>query len=216
MKHQIHPKYVGITILLFLVLILILIPFNRSFSAGKLIDLDDSKFLNVSHFAPGETTSSEVVIKNITDEVINYSVSLKDLSGSKKFYEKLDVKLFVKNDLKFQGKFTEINKITLGNLESGGEVPVQLDLYFPKESGNDFQALKFDISLIVNAKKGVGPPIDNPNDNSGSLPDTGESGYTLIYILGALLVLAGTILFATNHYRIRGKKLGIADETYIS
>ncbi|WP_096156680.1 LPXTG cell wall anchor domain-containing protein [Bacillus sp. FJAT-45066] len=204
MKHRIY-----ISLLIVLGIFIFLSPFHTTALANKkLIDLDDDNFFYKSNFAPGGTTSSTVKLTNISEDVINYNVSLKRVKGSKKLYDTLEVSIFLHDQEIHVGKFLDIKKIALGNLEAGENTPITFSIYFPKESGNEFQGERIDFDLVVDAKMGY-------SDIIGKLPTTGEDGYSIFYIIGSIILAIGMISYTTHAIYIKAMKRRTANEGFI-
>lgn len=166
----------------------------------------------VDKMIPGDWATRTISIKNNGDGNIAYQMTSDFSSGSKKFYNVLDLKVSIEEDVIFDGLLKDFQGFSNRLLALSENENVQIRIDFPFDSGNEYQGLsttvKFEFLAEAHSQGIVSSHTDRPSEphNNGShsavgfLPQTGESSPFLFYIIGGLLVILGTYLFSKKDF----------------
>ncbi|RSL30303.1 LPXTG cell wall anchor domain-containing protein [Salibacterium salarium] len=169
-------------------LLFFLLPVNSTL-AKELVEVDDDDFkTSIGNLAPGDSFKTGIDVNNVSNEDIEYVISLNRVKeseqqqedGSKLFFENMQVVVTVDGEQRYEGSFAGVDEIDMGELGESENVPVTFDVLFPPESGNEYQGLSTTVSLKVDAAQGKGsdtkPPDDDDehSDESENPEDTGN------------------------------------------
>lgn len=141
---------------------------------------------DLSNVKPGDSISRILTVSNNGNSDFNYITSSKFLSGSKKFYEELLLRIEDGNKVLYEGKLHEFNKLDARLLQSQVKEELLFYIEIPYELGNEFQRLtsQFQIKLFVEGTIGGLLPVNGPK-----LPTTATNMFN--FVLGGLLLLSG-------------------------
>ncbi len=153
---------------------------------------------DVDNIKPGDIFERTSVIKNDGRQDYYYQSAANQLSGSEKLYNQLDLTVLdAGEEVLYEGNLSDFDGFSPRFLGSGEEEEITYLAEFPWESGNEYQGLETDFSIVMWADA---EPIEpgEPNEDSivgGLLPQTGEEVPWTYYVIGiALIVLGGTAL----------------------
>lgn len=145
---------------------------------------------DLTNIKPGDSVSRNLTIGNNGDQDFNYITSSNFLSGSKIFYNKLELIIEDKNRTIYQGKLFEFDKLAPRILKSKQSENLTFFIQMPRELGNEFQGLEceFQFKFYVEGTLGGVLPADGPK-----LPNTGSNMFNIL-VAGAVLVLTGSTI----------------------
>lgn len=146
--------------------------------ARKVIDITTSPFdflINTSNWKPGDWSTSPLTVINNGRDDFHYYFEVTYKAGSPLLYETLELTMFdQQNTTLFSGKLKDIHQLSKRFLRSTEEEELTFVVYFPKESGNEFQglAVEFIITLIAEGRREnvSPPPPKNNSSTSGPTP----------------------------------------------
>ncbi|MCD4840288.1 LPXTG cell wall anchor domain-containing protein [Neobacillus sedimentimangrovi] len=146
--------------------------------------------IDLTNVKPGDWVTRDLIIKNNGKQDFNYIFSSKFLSGSRIFYNKLDLTIKDNSDVLFEGKLFEFKQLPPRLLKSKHNEKLQIHVKVPIDLTNEFQGLEteFQFKLYVEGTLGGVLPADGPK-----LPVTGTNMYNIL-IAGGLLVFTGIFL----------------------
>ncbi|WP_093338073.1 LPXTG cell wall anchor domain-containing protein [Salibacterium halotolerans] len=163
---------------------------SNTAAAGELVELEDSRFMkDVGPFAPGHSFETGITVENVSEDDIEYVLTLKREEEKQQdreeesimFFENLQVTVQADGEQKYEGSFEGVETIDMGVLEKEEDLPVTFKVRFPEESGNEYQGLSTGVSVIVKARQVNTPPDDDENseeddDGNGGNDSDGGSG----------------------------------------
>jgi LPXTG-motif cell wall-anchored protein len=187
-------------ILIFPILIILLYANLNTFAEEKPITLlPDSRLFSLENMAPGDINSATITIQNTTEELMNYDVSSSLQSGSKLFYDHLQLQVLDQDTILYDGLLSQLKMKALRELKKNSSETLTFKILFPITSKNEFQGLK---SVVAFHFTGNGdelnePPSDGdnpPTKDTGSLPQTGEENPLFIILSGLFISISGLAL----------------------
>nr|WP_144924801.1 LPXTG cell wall anchor domain-containing protein [Paenibacillus bovis] len=157
------------------------------------IDIETSptkSVFNMNKMIPGDTATREVVISNNGKDEFKYLSKLSFVSGSKKLYDSLLLKISDADEDIYSGKLSDFNKMTPRYLSNNDQETLYFTIEMPYELGNDYQGLatEFELKFYVEGTLGGLLPVDN------RLPSTATDMFNLL-VAGAILIGFGILLF---------------------
>ncbi|MFZ4451674.1 LPXTG cell wall anchor domain-containing protein [Salibacterium aidingense] len=153
-------------------------------AATKLVEVDDDDFkTGIGNLAPGDSFETGIEVRNVSQEDVDYVISLKRAKeseqqrdkGSKMFFENLQVVITVDGKQRYEGSFAGVDDIDMGQLGENERLPVTFAVLFPPESGNEYQGLSTTVSVKVDAAQAKSSEEDEDHsEESGESEDTGN------------------------------------------
>lgn len=195
-----------------------LVPIQASNEVDQ-IDLSttpESQLFKIENMKPGDWLTRELVIRNNSNESLNYDMLAKYVSGSEKLYNQLTLEVLKDDEQIFKGKLSEFTGFTKRTLAESKEETLTFTVEFPPESGNEFQGLQTEMSFqfLTDTNDLLLGQTAMPSDHGSSLPQTGSLINPIIFYVGGLLLfVSGAILFFIKPTRLfsfvfgRGKGL---------
>ncbi|MFH7819338.1 TasA family protein [Neobacillus thermocopriae] len=179
---------------LFLCFLLIFL-FSKNTKAESMKKIDIATFpkdilFNVTNLKPGDWMDRTLTIQNNGHQDFNYFLTSEMVNGSDKFYNELQLKVADKDNVLFEGKLKDFNKLEPRFIGKNDSDQLFFTVIVPEELGNDYQGLGCEIQfkLFVEGTLGELFPMDG-----AKLPKTGTNSFNLI-ILGAAFVLTGIVM----------------------
>lgn len=154
-------------------------------------------FFNLSNLKPGDRITKILTVHNNGKQDFNYLFSNNFVTGSEKFYNELLLTVSDDDNVLYEGKLKDFQKLGVRSLKNGTQEKLVFTVDIPFELGNDFQGLgsEFQFKLYVEGTLGGVLPVDGPK-----LPNTATGMFNLMAI-GAMLVIGGFILFTLINKR---------------
>lgn len=195
-RGKILNKIISVTVISILALSLIFSLSNTKTSAASNIqEIDiatspEKVLFNISNFKPGDWAERQLTIRNLGKQDFKYLSSIKLKEGSKKFYNELLLKISDENNILFEGKMKDFNKLDPRFIAKNDSEQLFFKVVVPEELGNEFQGLSCEVvfKFYVEGTLGGTIPVDGPK-----LPETGTNMFNIL-VAGAVLVLTGSIL----------------------
>src|SRR5690606_38529484 len=116
----------------------------------QVIDIETSptkSVFNMNKMIPGDTATREVVISNNGKDEFKYLSKLSFVSGSKKLYDSLLLKISDADEDIYSGKLSDFNKMTPRYLSNNDQETLYFTIEMPYELGNDYQGLATEFEL---------------------------------------------------------------------
>jgi LPXTG-motif cell wall-anchored protein len=177
-----------------LLLILLLVPLSTASAETEKKEIDlittpEKVFFNVNNSKPGDVFIKTLNLKNNGTEVLKYLFSNRFLTGDKKFYDELLLKVEDSEGILYEGKLKDFEKLEARELKSGDSEDLVFFIEFPYELGNEYQGLstEFQFKFYVEGTLGGIIPVDN------RLPTTATNMFNYL-VAGAALVTGGGAL----------------------
>ncbi|GAE94567.1 hypothetical protein JCM21714_3735 [Gracilibacillus boraciitolerans JCM 21714] len=169
-----------------------LISISGSFSnSNQLFDLENLK--------PGDWSDRELTITNQTPQEIQYDLHVTYLDGSEMFYNNLELEVKINDEIVFNDKLANFNKVNGLLLAANATEKVNFHILFPPELGNEFQGLTTQAEIIITAfdetneeETSFDITTDSNGDSGARMPDTASFIFNFL-LIGAGLLLIGSI-----------------------
>ncbi|KLT17264.1 TasA family protein [Neobacillus vireti] len=188
-------KVVTVLVCYFLLVgIIIFVPFSQKTYAAGVQDIDiatspEKVLFDVSNLKPGDWAERTLTIQNKGKQDLKYLFSSKLKEGSDKFYKELKLIVSDKNNVLFDGKMQDFNKLDPRFIGKNNTEQLFFKVAVPEELDNQYQGLtcKVEFKFYVEGTLGGLLPVDGPK-----LPETGTNMFNII-VAGAALILTGSI-----------------------
>ncbi|WP_379156695.1 hypothetical protein [Paenibacillus sp. sgz5001063] len=134
----------------------------------------------MNNMQPGDVTSSDYTVINEGNESFNYYVDFKFMSGDQELYNILQMTLQKEGVILYSGAMSEAEgRVAVGTLSGGAHEAIQMDVTFPYEAGNEYQAKTTSVAFIFSASGEPGPsavpsasPPASATPNPSAAPST--------------------------------------------
>ncbi|WP_175614540.1 TasA family protein [Piscibacillus halophilus] len=122
----------------------------------------DQVIFDVNNIKPGDWFEREFTVENDGDLDIVYYIDSRMINGSEKLYNHMNLTIKDSSgDVLYNGKLGDYKGLEYRELAIGEKDELMLIAEFPPESGNEYQGLKTNFVIRVNARE---EPIDVPED----------------------------------------------------
>jgi LPXTG-motif cell wall-anchored protein len=160
-------------------------------------------FFNLSDLKPGDRSTKVLTVSNNGKQDFNYLFTNRFLTGSKKFYDAILLKVSDQKGELFSGKLNYFEKLDARFLSSGTSEQLTFTIEIPYELGNEYQGLgsEFQFKFYVEGTLGGVLPPDGPK-----LPNTATDIFNLL-AAGSILTTIGATLFFIQKRRKQDIKL---------
>lgn len=190
-----------------LLIILLYANLNTFAEENPITLLPDSRLFTLENIAPGDSNSATITIQNTTEELMTYEVSSSLQSGSKLFYDHLQLQVLDQDTILYDGPISQLKMKAPRELKKNSSETLTFKILFPITSKNEFQGLKSVVAFHFTGNEDElnEPPSDGenssgnnnnnpPSKGTGSLPQTGEENPVLIILSGLFITMAGLAL----------------------
>lgn len=146
---------------------------------------------NTGNLKPGDTIIKKLLVTNSGKRNFDYSSSAKFLSGSKKLFDQIKLKIDDRKGEIYSGKLSNFNRLDPRFLASLEVDDLIFKIELPYELGNEYQGLntEFEINFYIEGAIVGISPVSSPLN----LPDTASSLYNILF-LGIILFIFGAIV----------------------
>lgn len=167
MKNKYHKAIIGVYILIVLAGVVWHAGGASAEDTIKLtVNSHTTSMAKMNNMQPGDVTSSDYTVINEGKEPFNYYVDFKFMSGDKELYNILQMTLQKEGVILYSGVMSEAEgRVTVGTLSGGAQEAIQMDVTFPYEAGNEYQAKTTSVAFIFSAS---GEP--NPSASPSATP----------------------------------------------
>lgn len=155
-------------------------------------------FIDVKNLKPGDTITKTLTVSNSGLMDFSYLMNSYKDSGSDLFYNQLHLQVSIDDTQLYNGPLYSFSGMEARDLVKSTSEEMKLKVTFPWESGNEFQGLATKVIFQFIAERDYA--TDGIPTGGGMLPQTGEEGPGMYYMLGGVLVCAGLALYATSRY----------------
>ncbi|WP_409270382.1 hypothetical protein V1499_13250 [Neobacillus sp. SCS-31] len=144
---------------------IIFIPLTISAESTQEIDISvspEKALFNLNNLAPGDEVEGTIKIVNNGKQNFNYLASSKLTSGSELFYNQLLLKIIGENQVIYDGKIKDFEKLIPRFIEKGKIEELLFVIKVPLTLGNEYQTLSSEIEFKFYAEGTFGgtiPPI---------------------------------------------------------
>ncbi len=115
----------------------------------------------MANMQPGDVTTSDYTVINEGNEPFNYYVDFKFMSGDRELYDILQMTLQKEGVILYSGVMSEAEaRVAVGRLAGGGQEAIQMDVTFPYEAGNEYQATTASVAFVFIASGEAGPSAE--------------------------------------------------------
>ncbi|MHA6531823.1 hypothetical protein [Paenibacillus sp. BAC0078] len=159
MSRKYHKAFIGLYVLIVLAGVI--------WHAGGVSAEDTIKLTVNSHttstakmhnMQPGDTTTSEYTVINEGNEQFDYYVDFKFLSGDEELYNILQMTLQKEGVILYSGVMSEAEgRVAVGTLAGDEQETIQMNVIFPPEAGNEYQAKTTSVAFDFSASATPGP-----------------------------------------------------------
>ncbi|WP_281974647.1 TasA family protein [Halobacillus litoralis] len=188
---------------------------TQALENASTIDLSTSheRVMDIENFKPGDYAVRTLTLDNNGTSDLHYKMTSSLKSGSEKLYNQLHLTLSIGNSNVFSGPLSDFEGMEARALNAQSSDELSLRVEFPYESGNEYQGLATEVIFQFVAEGDITPGAGSDSDNGGTpespnvqpvssggglLPQTGEGSPYLYYIIGGLLLAAGTSLYVKS------------------
>ncbi|OKP93294.1 hypothetical protein A3842_01205 [Paenibacillus sp. P3E] len=167
MKRKYHRAIIGVYILIVLAGVVWHAGGASAEDTIKLtVNSHTTSMAKMNNMQPGDVTSSDYTVINEGNEPFNYYVDFKFMSGDKELYNILQMTLQKEGVILYSGVMSEAEgRVAVGTLSGGAQEAIQMDVTFPYEAGNEYQAKTTSVAFIFSAS---GEP--NPSATPSATP----------------------------------------------
>ncbi|CQR58838.1 hypothetical protein [Paenibacillus riograndensis] len=124
----------------------------------------------MANMQPGDVTTSDYTVINEGKEPFNYYVDFKFMSGDRELYNILQMTLQKEGVILYSGVMSEAEgRVAVGRLAGGGQEAIQMDVTFPYEAGNEYQATTASVAFVFSASGEPGPSAEPSATPSASV-----------------------------------------------
>lgn len=185
-------------------------------SVGQIVIevLPSDSLFNITNMKPGDWAPRTVTIQNNGQREFEYQLRVVN-DGSNKLFNELIFEVNDQNNKLYHGKLGDFKTIPLRSLASSSQEELDLMISFPKESGNDFQGLHAQFSLIftaegkenktiissTNVKGVIGSDGDDLHVSGARLPHTATNIFKFLFI-GLLTLIVGGTMFEMSRRKM--------------
>lgn len=175
MSRKYHKAFIGLYVLIVLAGVI--------WHAGGVSAEDTIKLTVNSHttstakmhnMQPGDTTTSEYTVINEGNEQFDYYVDFKFLSGDEELYNILQMTLQKEGVILYSGVMSEAEgRVAVGTLAGDEQDTIQMNVTFPPEAGNEYQAKTTSVAFDFSASATPGPsatPSATPTASATPVP----------------------------------------------
>ncbi|AIQ71525.1 hypothetical protein [Paenibacillus graminis] len=115
----------------------------------------------MANMQPGDVTTSDYTVINEGNEPFNYYVDFKFMSGDRELYDILQMTLQKEGVILYSGVMSKAEgRVAVGTLAGGGQEAIQMDVTFPYEAGNEYQATTASVAFVFTASGEPGPSAE--------------------------------------------------------
>lgn len=133
----------------------------------------------MSNMQPGDESTSQYTVINEGSEPFDYFVDFDFLSGDVELYNILQMTLQKEGVILYSGVMSQASgRVAIGSLPGGEEEDIQMDVIFPAEAGNEFQAKTVSVAFNFSATASPEPstvPSPTPSASTSPEPSNGAS-----------------------------------------
>ncbi|MGN7762263.1 hypothetical protein [Paenibacillus sp. 22594] len=167
MKKKYHKAIIGVYILIVLAGVVWHAGGASAEDTIKLtVNSHTTSLAKMNNMQPGDVTSSDYTVINEGNEPFNYYVDFKFMSGDQELYNILQMTLQKEGVILYSGVMSEAEgRVAVGTLSGGAQEAIQMDVTFPYEAGNEYQAKTTRVAFIFSAS---GEP--NPSASPSATP----------------------------------------------
>jgi hypothetical protein len=169
---------------------------------------ESSKLFDIQQFKPGDWANRELILSNAKNHPLQYSIDFSFLDGSRKFYDNLVLEIKQKGNILYSGSLASFQLIKDLDLEANETIPLRVEIRFPKESGNEYQGLTANASIIITAvdhttEEEISFGMTTESD-SHLLPNTATTMFSWM-IVGIIILFSGIFLYLFYQIQKRSK-----------
>ncbi|OKP76648.1 hypothetical protein A3844_30745 [Paenibacillus helianthi] len=180
MKRKYHRAIIGVYILIVLAGVVWHAGGASAEDTIKLtVNSHTTSMAKMNNMQPGDVTSSDYTVINEGNEPFNYYVDFKFMSGDKELYNILQMTLQKEGVILYSGVMSEAEgRVAVGTLSGGAQEAIQMDVTFPYEAGNEYQAKTTSVAFIFSASGEPNPsatPSATPSASATPNPSAASS-----------------------------------------
>ncbi|MBW4082096.1 hypothetical protein [Paenibacillus sp. S150] len=177
MKKKYHKTIIGVYILIVLAGVVWHAGGASAEDTIKLtVNSHTTSMAKMGNMQPGDVTSSDYTVINEGNEPFSYYVDFKFMSGDRELYNILQMTLQKEGVILYSGVMSEAEgQVAVGMLAGGGQEAIQMDVTFPYEAGNEYQAKTASVAFVFSASGEAGPsagPSASPSASSTPGPSS--------------------------------------------
>ncbi|MNO28724.1 hypothetical protein D3C76_186200 [compost metagenome] len=164
MKKKYHKAIIGVYILIVLAGVVWHAGGASAENTIKLtVNSHTTSMAKMNNMQPGDVTTSDYTVINEGNEPFNYYVDFKFISGDEELYNILQMTLQKEGVILYSGVMSEAEgRVAVGRLAGGGQESIQMDVTFPYEAGNEYQAKTTSVAFVFSAS-GEAEPSAEPS-----------------------------------------------------
>ncbi|MCQ1528644.1 TasA family protein [Lutispora saccharofermentans] len=119
---------------------------------------ENTAFITASNWAPNDSITQDLVVKNIGSLAYKYKVSASKTAGDDLFYNVLDVVITKGGTEIYNGKLSGLtDKVVSTDVASGVDETLTFKVAFPSTAGNAYQGLGATIKFVFDATQTTNP-----------------------------------------------------------
>jgi hypothetical protein len=182
-------KSISIIIIFFLTLSSGFVITSAEQNELKLKITPSTSFINALNLAPGDSITSDIIIRN--DVLVDVNIKSRIQSGSNLLYNILDLNVIDGSEILYKGKLQGFENLIIKSVTEKGK-RLKFTVTLPKYSNNELQGQKVMVAFdFITKNSDLNPPW------KGSLPDTATNTFNYL-IVGIILLISGCILKTTQ------------------